>query len=337
MSGLGLEAEAEPLGADTKAKSLGAKARSGSGPEAQAEPLDFVVATEQEFEEVLAISGDIYGGLNYLPSRYHGWLWDPDRTVVLTKQNGVIALESVHVIDARKSAPAEGLRVAPCERGKGHPGVKVARLTLDDQLGPRELKKYRLITKQGILLVRFNASALPAGLGARLAALQASGTFPPLPTEAVSEAGCDVARLLLSPSVQRDVLPGRTIIQDWQPYRRSESNLHLLVAKGLEWCVDSRARPLLLTLCTRPFPIPRGSDGTWHYLNIHAFGSDGAQVRASLWHLLRQAPRLAGFNVTCQLFLAPQLWSQLTDFCPASWGLELVKGYTEQYLLEADI
>nr|XP_012614719.1 probable N-acetyltransferase 16 isoform X2 [Microcebus murinus] len=355
----GLEAEAEPLransGPEVKGESLGGKPRSEPGPEAEAEPLDFVVATEREFEEVLAISGGIYGGLDYLPSRYHSWLQDPDRTVVLAKRNGgVIALESVNVIDAGETALVEGLRVAPWERGKGvagllqrfcsqlvkrqHPGVKVARLTRDDQLGPRELKKYRLITKQGILLVRFNASALLAGLGARLAALRTSGTFSPLPTEAVSEAGGDVARLLLSPSVQRDVLPGGTIIQDWQPYRPSESNLRLLASKGLEWRVDSRARPRVLTLCTRPFPIPHGGDGTWRYLNIDAFGSDGAQVQSQLlWHLQRQAPRLAGLNVMCQLFLAPQLWSQLADFCQVGLGLELVKGYTEQYLLEADI
>lgn len=68
------------------------------------------------------------------------------------------------MIDAGETALVEGLRVAPWERGKGvagllqrfclqlvkrqHPGVKVVRLTRDDQLGPQELKKYRLITKQ---------------------------------------------------------------------------------------------------------------------------------------------------------------------------------------------
>lgn len=49
---------------------------------------DFVVATEREFEEVLAISGGIYGGLDYLPSRYHSWLRDPNDTVVLAKHSG---------------------------------------------------------------------------------------------------------------------------------------------------------------------------------------------------------------------------------------------------------
>lgn len=124
--------------------------------------------------------------------------------------------------------------------------------------------------------------------------------------------------LLLSPSVQHDVLPGGTIIQDWQPYRPSDSNLSLLAAKGLEWRVDSRARPRVLTLCTRPFPIPSGGNGTWRYLNIYTFGSDGAQVQSQLlWHLQRQAPRLVDLNVMCQLFLAPQLWLQLADFCQA--------------------
>lgn len=56
-----------------------------------------------------------------------------------------------------------------------------------------------------------------------------------------------------------------------------------------------------------------------------------------LWHPQRQALCLAGLNVMCQIFLAPQLWPQLADFCQAGLGLKLVKGYTEQYLLEADI
>lgn len=98
-SGSGLEAEAEPLGAESgpeaKAKFLGANPRSGSGAEAEAEQLDFVVATEREFEEVLAISGGIYGGLDYLPSRYHSWLRDPNRTVVLAKRNGGVVRTGV--------------------------------------------------------------------------------------------------------------------------------------------------------------------------------------------------------------------------------------------------
>lgn len=75
-----------------------------------------------------------------------------------------IALESVCVIDDGETMLVEGLRVAPQERGKGvagvllrfcsqlvksrYPDVKVSRLTRDDQLGPKDFQKYRLITKQ---------------------------------------------------------------------------------------------------------------------------------------------------------------------------------------------
>lgn len=75
-----------------------------------------------------------------------------------------IALESVCVIDNGETMLVEGLRVAPQERGKGvagvllrfccelvkskYPEVKVTRLTRDDQLGPKDFQKYRLITKQ---------------------------------------------------------------------------------------------------------------------------------------------------------------------------------------------
>lgn len=52
--------------------------------------LEFAIATERDFEEILAISKGIYGGLDYLPSRYHAWIHEPNRTVVLAKKNGVV-------------------------------------------------------------------------------------------------------------------------------------------------------------------------------------------------------------------------------------------------------
>lgn len=68
------------------------------------------------------------------------------------------------VIDNGETMLVEGLRVAPQERGKGvagvllrfcselvrskFPDVKVTRLTRDDQLGPKDFQKYRIITKQ---------------------------------------------------------------------------------------------------------------------------------------------------------------------------------------------
>lgn len=67
-----------------------------------------------------------------------------------------IAKESVHGIDAGETVPQErGERVARllehfCSQlvRDSTRGIRVARLSRDDQLGPRKLKKFRLITKQ---------------------------------------------------------------------------------------------------------------------------------------------------------------------------------------------
>ncbi|CAK7304265.1 Probable N-acetyltransferase 16 [Vulpes lagopus] len=126
-----------------------------------------------------------------------------------------------------------------------HPGIKVAQLIRDDQLGLRELEKYRLIPKQ------------------------------------------------------RDVLPVGAITQDWP------SNLRLLAAEGLEWHVDSRAYPQVLTLCTpraRPLLHPQGGDGTWRYLHIDAFGSDGAQVQSQLSDTCTARPRVSPASTSCARF-----------------------------------
>ncbi|XP_053119380.1 probable N-acetyltransferase 16 isoform X2 [Hemicordylus capensis] len=311
--------------------------------------LEFTVATEKEFEEVLAMSKGIYGGLDYLPSRYHSWIREPNRTVVLAKKNGaVIGLQSVFVIDAGETALVEGLRVAPWERGKGvagllqrfcaqmvkekHPSVKVSRLTRDDKLGPKDFQKYRVIAKQGILLVRFSAQELLSRLDAAVLAL-AEGGFCPQPSELLQAS--EVPAVVLQEAFRQEVLPHGTIIQDWQPFKASESNLGLLREKDLCWVVDQKARPTVATLSTGPFAIPLGEG--WLYLNIDAFGRDLAQLKSQLLHQLRlRAPRLHG-RVMCQLFLEPSLWLEMAAFCQAGLGLELAKDYTEQYLLEADI
>nr|XP_060635755.1 probable N-acetyltransferase 16 [Anolis sagrei ordinatus] len=328
-------------------------------------PLEFSVATEAEFEEVLAMSKGIYGGLDYLPSRYHTWIREPNRTVVVAKKNGaVIGLQSVYVIDSGETALVEGLRVAPWERGRGvagvlqrfcaqmvkeqHPGVKVSRLTRDDQLGPKDLKKYRVIAKQGILLVRFEAQELLGRLEAAEAALAAasSGGVAPAP-ELLSES--EVPGVVLSERFRREVLPGGTIIQDWQPFKACESNLALLRQKELRWLVDRRDLPSVASLSTRPFPVPLGEAGAGAgagsggggclYLNVDAFGRGPAPLLQGqlLRHLRLQLPALGPRHVACQLFLPPDRWRDLAAFCAAALGLEPAKAYAEQLLLEEDL
>lgn len=178
--------------------------------------------------------------------------------------------------------------------------------------------------------MRFRAQEVLSRLDA---AVLAEGGFSPEPSELLLEK--EVPEVVLKEAFRREVLPNQTIIQDWQPFQATRSNLGLLQKKSLCWVVDQKARPTVATLSTQPFPIPLGKD--WHYLNIDAFGCSLAHLKSQLVHHLRlQVPALQG-SVMCQLFLEPQLWLEMAAFCQEALGLELAKDYTEQYLLEADI
>lgn len=52
--------------------------------------LQFTVATEEDFDDIMAISQDIYGGLDYLPTRYQAWLQETNRTVILARKQGKV-------------------------------------------------------------------------------------------------------------------------------------------------------------------------------------------------------------------------------------------------------
>lgn len=129
----------------------------------------------------------------------------------------------VHVIDARETALVEGPRVAPWECGKGvagllqrfcsqlvkrqYPGVKVVRLTWDDQLGPCELKKYRLVTKQ----VRRTRGLRWPGLSPG-----ASGRTPPAPVTGF------LSLTALPSGGAHDPCPGTSVLT--QPFAQGKSS-----------------------------------------------------------------------------------------------------------------
>ncbi|XP_077357092.1 histidine N-acetyltransferase [Festucalex cinctus] len=308
--------------------------------------LQFTVATEEDFDDIMAMSQDIYGGLDYLPTRYNSWLQETNRTVILARKQGkVIALESVCVIDEGETMLVEGLRVAPQERGKGvagvllrfcselvkskYPEVKVSRLTRDDQLGPKDFQKYRIITKQGILLVRFRAEDLKC----RLSGLSPPPASPKAPPIRLDHGA--VRRLFLTSDVMRGVLPNATIIQDWQPFKPMPGNMAILMKKDIDWMVDDASKPSVGSLCTFPFRVPIGED--WYYLNIDMFGKDLDLVRQQfLSHLERHTATLKG-HIMCQMFLDPPLWKPMADFCRQALSVELVKEYTEQCVVESDV
>ena len=52
--------------------------------------LQFAVATEDDFDEIMAMSQDIYGGLDYLPTRYTSWLKETNRIVILARKQGKV-------------------------------------------------------------------------------------------------------------------------------------------------------------------------------------------------------------------------------------------------------
>ncbi|XP_042257188.1 histidine N-acetyltransferase isoform X3 [Thunnus maccoyii] len=267
--------------------------------------------------------------------------------------DSLIALESVCVIDNGETMLVEGLRVAPQERGKGvagvllrfccelvkskYPEVKVTRLTRDDQLGPKDFQKYRLITKQGILLVRFRAEDLKLRLselglaGDIQSSLSISSSNPP-PVRLDHTA---IHRLYLTTDLMQGVLPNATIIQDWQPFKPMPSNMAILLKKDIDWMVDDVANPTVASLCTFPFRVPIGDD--WYYLNIDMFGKDLDLARQQfLYHLQRHTTTLKG-HVMCQMFLDPPLWKPMAEFCNNTLSVELVKEYTEQCVVESDV
>ncbi|XP_062239982.1 histidine N-acetyltransferase isoform X2 [Platichthys flesus] len=296
-------------------------------PEAMSQAgLQFTVATEEDFDEIMAMSQDIYGGLDYLPTRYTSWLQETNRTVILARKQGkVIALESVCVIDDGETMLVEGLRVAPQERGKGvagvllrfcsemvkskYPEVKVSRLTRDDQLGPKDFQKYRIITKQGILLVRFRAE----DLNFRLTELGLVGNTSSSDCAPVLLDHTTIHRLYLTTDLMQGVLPNATIIQDWQPFKLLPSNMVILRKKDIDWMVDDVSNPTVASLCTFPFRVPIGDD--WYYLNIDMFGKDLDLVRQQfLCHLQSHTTPMKG-HVMCQMFLDPLLWKPMAEFC----------------------
>ncbi|XP_053714819.1 histidine N-acetyltransferase isoform X1 [Synchiropus splendidus] len=311
--------------------------------------LQFTVATEEDFDDIMAMSQDIYGGLDYLPTRYTSWLQETNRTVILArKQEKVIALESVCVIDDGETMLVEGLRVAPQERGKGvagvllrfcnelvkskYPDVKVCRLTRDDKLGPKDFQKYRLITKQGILLVRFKAEDVKLRLAELGLVGNSKPSSTPLPVRLDPSA---LQQLYLTTDLMQGVLPNGTIIQDWQPYKLLANNMDILMKKDIDWMVDDKSKPTVASLCTFPFRVPIGDD--WYYLNIDMFGKSLDLVRQQfVCHLQRHTNALNGY-VMCQMFLEPALWRDMADFCQKILRVELVKEYAEQCVVESDV
>lgn len=49
--------------------------------------LTFYLARPEDYDDVMAISHDIYGGMDYLPHRYHSWMTEPGRVVIIARRD----------------------------------------------------------------------------------------------------------------------------------------------------------------------------------------------------------------------------------------------------------
>ncbi len=53
----------------------------------ESDGLTFCLARPEDYDDMMAISQDIYGGNDYLPHRYHSWMNEPGRVVVIARRD----------------------------------------------------------------------------------------------------------------------------------------------------------------------------------------------------------------------------------------------------------
>ncbi|XP_030635070.1 histidine N-acetyltransferase-like [Chanos chanos] len=322
--------------------------------------LTFWLARPEDYDDVMAISEGIYWGDDYVPHRYHTWMTEPNRVVILARrERKLVALESGLVVDGGQTVVGEGLRVCPTERGRGvagviqrfieqyilqlYPSVRVRRLTREVNPGPEKLSKFKVLARRAILSLRGKAETFDGFISHLKAKLN---------TGEVSDGGSahdsveleskmitlmdhhQLKALLLDPDLpSRLQLPGGAIIQDWQPLQPVESNLEVLNRRNLTWLVDgSNEKPMFMSFHTPPYPIPL--DGGAFRLNIDLFGTIPFLAKAALTaHLEKVRGELQG-TVIFHVYMHPSLWKGMKQFCEGDEGVKQCKEYWEQFLLE---
>nr|XP_015192089.1 PREDICTED: histidine N-acetyltransferase-like [Lepisosteus oculatus] len=310
--------------------------------------LEFCPAREEDMEQVLAISDDCFSGLDYMAETYHHWLREPDRFVFLAKKHGrVIALGSALLVDGRRTAIGQGVRVDPAHRSQGvafavrrhliqfiktyFPQVTTNRWTMETE--PRPDADIRLLAREAVLTLCCEVADLGPflqELGTKLG--QQTGGGGPQP---VTLSQVEAERLVLSHHVVQNLLPAGTIMNDWEPFQPLESNLEILRRRGLTWVADRAELPSALSLCTTPHRVPYRADAL--HFNINIFSGEQTPARAVLLAQLQGLlPSLRGY-VIFGICLRPCLWAGMRDFCRSSSGVSFFQEHWEQLLLERDL
>ncbi|XP_056235633.1 histidine N-acetyltransferase-like [Seriola aureovittata] len=313
--------------------------------------VEFSFAEEKDSQQVLNIcSKDDYSGLDYLPATFHRWLQEPGRLIFIAKmKNRVVALESVLFVDGGQTVVFQGFRVVPDLRGSGiagalqrhvnayirhhHPDASTVRLSRGDQPSPQVLAKYRFIAKEAILSLCCEAT----DLGRFVAELQSR-----LSCQADSSPGGPVTlnqqqaeTLVLTDHVVSNLLPGKTIVNDWEPLKPVEANLEVLRRRSLTWIADREFEPSAISLCTAPYAVPYRHDAL--RININIFGRSLSSVCAVfLAQLEALLPSLQGYLIF-HTYVDPAVWSGLRQFCQNNANVSFFKDYWEDVILEKDL
>ncbi|XP_070823243.1 histidine N-acetyltransferase-like [Chaetodon trifascialis] len=308
-------------------------------------------AEEQDFQQVRSIcKSDDLDGLDYMAAMFHRWLQEPGRLVFIAKmKDRVVALESALQVDGGQTVVLQGFRVVPDLRGSGiggalqrhvtnyirchFPQVSVVRLSRGDRPSPQSLAKYRLVAKEAIVSLCCETADLGpfvAELRSRLPCL--AGRPPPSPVILSQQ---QAEALILSDHVITNLLPNKTIINDWEPLKPVEANLEVLRRRGLTWIVDREFEPTAISLCTTPYAVPYRHDA--QHFNINIFGHSLASVRAVfLAQLEVLLPSLQGYQIF-YTYVDPAVWPGLHQVCQNNSNVSFFQGYSEELILERDL
>nr|XP_032820217.1 probable N-acetyltransferase 16 [Petromyzon marinus] len=332
--------------------------------------LVFNLARPEDYEEVMRMSEGIYEGKDYLPSIYHDWLKDPNRTVMLAQLQGrIVALESLLLTDGGATALVGGLRVGPEHRGRGvagliqrhtleyvrerHSGVMRKHVLRGDTVGPEVLKSHRLLftrVRTGVgrkhanriatapLQVMFHLHVTSEAMAATVARA-ADLTDRSLSLEVRQS---EAEAILLSAAVVDDLLPARLFVHNWEPCRPDPVNFPALRRLALTWATDDPREPSVLSVCGRAFPIPKPS--RWWRQDVDVFSSSSksscclAAVNAQVAFHLARAPEAApGGNVLLYVSVESTLAEGVHGFLAKVLGSAALIDRFEQKLLEVDL
>uniref|UniRef100_A0A3B3QWB2 Histidine N-acetyltransferase C-terminal domain-containing protein n=1 Tax=Paramormyrops kingsleyae TaxID=1676925 RepID=A0A3B3QWB2_9TELE len=304
----------------------------------------------KHYDDVMGISDGIYEGNDYLPHRYHSWMTEPYRVVILAKRDGKL-VRGLCIV-----GKVSGMRVCSRERGRGLAGV-IIRFT--DQYilifpvpgTPFPFPPFihscsfallhHLSVLQAILSLQIEAEAFDAYLSTLRAKLEhetGTGSLEQESRLVVLEEE-QLRHILLDPGVSSQIeLPGDVIIQDWQPLKLlGAANLPSACTPPLtqsptgqatlRCCGDGTSHGWLIawssqppfSLHTPPYPIPYRAGSLC--LNIDLFGTKpDLAYRALLAHMEMVRGEIQGL-VLMHIYMHQSLWGRLRAFCECSVGV----------------